>query len=198
MMVCEASGRFWSANLGGTAGVYLFITLVPYNRRGQEFFILFEKGATIMSKHVPYRIYLPEERIPRQWYNLRADMKEQPAPFLNPGTMQPLKLEELYPIFCEELAQQEFDSTNRYIDIPRPSVPLRSSVPIIWRKSWARPRKSTVNLKATTPPAAISSIPPSRRPIMPKSRAFKASLRRRGPASGARRSPWRAHISTFR
>ena len=122
MMVCEASGRFWSANLGGTAGVYLFITLVPYNRRGQEFFILFEKGATIMSKHVPYRIYLPEERIPRQWYNLRADMKEQPAPFLNPGTMQPLKLEELYPIFCEELAQQEFDSTNRYIDIPEEIV----------------------------------------------------------------------------
>ena len=122
MMVREASGRFWSANLGGTAGVYLFITLVPYNRRGQEFFILFEKGATIMSKHVPYRIYLPEERIPRQWYNLRADMKEQPAPFLNPGTMQPLKLEELYPIFCEELAQQEFDSTNRYIDIPEEIV----------------------------------------------------------------------------
>lgn len=75
-----------------------------------------------MSKHVPYRIYLPEERIPRQWYNLRADMKEQPAPFLNPGTMQPLKLEELYPIFCEELAQQEFDSTNRYIDIPEEIV----------------------------------------------------------------------------
>lgn len=122
MMVREASGRFWSANLGGTAGVYLFITLVPYNRRGQEFFILFEKGVTIMSKHVPYRIYLPEERIPRQWYNLRADMKEQPAPFLNPGTMQPLKLEELYPIFCEELAQQEFDSTNRYIDIPEEIV----------------------------------------------------------------------------
>lgn len=56
--------------------------------------------------------------MPKQWYNLRADMKEQPDPLLNPGTLKPIKTEELYPIFCEELAKQEMDCTTRYFDIP--------------------------------------------------------------------------------
>ena len=56
--------------------------------------------------------------MPKQWYNLRADMKELPDPLLNPGTGQPLKEEELYPIFCEKLAHQELDNKTRYVDIP--------------------------------------------------------------------------------
>lgn len=71
------------------------------------------------KNNVPYRINLPEELIPKQWYNLRADMKEQPEPMLNPGTLKELKEEELYPIFCKELSRQEMDSTTRYIDIPQ-------------------------------------------------------------------------------
>ncbi|MDI9508888.1 MAG: TrpB-like pyridoxal phosphate-dependent enzyme [Clostridiales bacterium] len=71
-----------------------------------------------MAKKVPHRLYLTEDQMPKQWYNLRADMKEKPAPLLNPGTQKPLELEELYPIFCEELAKQELDNTTRYIDIP--------------------------------------------------------------------------------
>lgn len=67
---------------------------------------------------IPYRTYLTEEEIPKQWYNIRADMPEQHAPFLNPGTLKPLTAEDLYPIFCEELANQEMDATTRYIDIP--------------------------------------------------------------------------------
>ena len=75
------------------------------------------------QKNVPYRINLPEELIPRQWYNIRADMKELPDPMLNPATMQPItNPEELYPIFCEELAKQELDNTTRYIDIPEPII----------------------------------------------------------------------------
>ncbi len=70
-----------------------------------------------MSK-APYRIYLSEEEIPRYWYNVRADMKEQPAPYINPQTMKPATVEDLYPVFCEELAKQEMDSTTRYIEIP--------------------------------------------------------------------------------
>lgn len=70
-----------------------------------------------MSK-IPYRFYLTEDQMPTQWYNLRADMKEQPAPLLNPATLEPLKEEDLYPIFCKELAHQEMDSQTRYIDIP--------------------------------------------------------------------------------
>ncbi len=71
-----------------------------------------------MSAKVPKKIYLEESEIPRQWYNMRADMKEQHAPYLHPGTHQPIKTEELYPIFCEELAKQEMNETDRFIDIP--------------------------------------------------------------------------------
>ncbi len=67
---------------------------------------------------IPYRTYLTEEEMPRQWYNLRADMKEQHDPLLNPGTLKPLMTEELYPIFCEELCKQEMDTTTQYIEIP--------------------------------------------------------------------------------
>ncbi len=69
---------------------------------------------------IPHRLYLTEDQTPHQWYNLRADMKEQPAPLLNPGTLEPLKTEELYPIFCEALARQEMDGQTRYFDIPEP------------------------------------------------------------------------------
>lgn len=71
-----------------------------------------------MEKKIPHRFYLTEEQMPKQWYNLRADMKEQPEPLLNPGTGKPVKEEELYPIFCEKLAHQEMDSKTRYVDIP--------------------------------------------------------------------------------
>jgi tryptophan synthase beta chain len=67
---------------------------------------------------IPYKTYLTEEEMPKQWYNLRADMKEQPNPFLNPGTLQPLAAEDLYPVFCEELCKQEMDGVTRYVDIP--------------------------------------------------------------------------------
>ncbi|WP_343251015.1 TrpB-like pyridoxal phosphate-dependent enzyme [Diplocloster hominis] len=67
---------------------------------------------------VPHRLYLTEEQMPKQWYNLRADMKEQPDPMLNPASFKPVTEEELYPVFCEKLAHQELDGETRYIDIP--------------------------------------------------------------------------------
>ena len=70
------------------------------------------------NKKIPHRLYLTEDQMPRQWYNLRADMPEQPDPLLNPGTLRPLAVEELYPIFCEALARQEMDGSKRYYDIP--------------------------------------------------------------------------------
>lgn len=70
------------------------------------------------DKTIPYKIYLEENEMPTQWYNVRADMKNKPAPLLNPGTMQPMTLEELSGVFCEELAKQELDDTTAYIDIP--------------------------------------------------------------------------------
>ncbi|MCI8601258.1 MAG: TrpB-like pyridoxal phosphate-dependent enzyme [Oscillospiraceae bacterium] len=75
-------------------------------------------------KKVPYRFFLTEDQMPRQWYNLRADMKEQPDPMLNPQTGKPATEEDLYPVFCKELARQELDSTTRYIDIPEPILEM--------------------------------------------------------------------------
>ena len=72
-----------------------------------------------MSKEIPYKIYLEEQEMPKQWYNVRADMKNKPAPLLNPGTKQPMTLEELEHVFCTELAKQELDDTTPYIDIPQ-------------------------------------------------------------------------------
>ncbi len=67
---------------------------------------------------IPYKIYLDEEEIPKQWYNLRADMKNKPAPLLNPETMQPMTFEELRAVFCDDLVRQELDDTTPYFDIP--------------------------------------------------------------------------------
>ena len=81
----------------------------------------FRKGETIMAeeKKIPYKIYLDETEIPKAWYNVRADMKNKPAPLLNPGTHQPMTAEELEGVFCKELVEQELDNDNRYIEIPQ-------------------------------------------------------------------------------
>ncbi len=71
-----------------------------------------------MEEKIPYKIYLKEDEIPTQWYNVRADMKTKPAPLINPGTGQPLTIEEMNPIFCEELNKQELDNDTRWFDIP--------------------------------------------------------------------------------
>ena len=106
------------------------------------------------DKKIPYKIYLNEDEMPKSWYNLRADMKNKPAPLLNPGTLQPLKAEELAPIFCEELVALWFAHT-------------------AWRKSSRHRRRFITSSKATTPAAATSSIPPSPRPITPRSRGSR-------------------------
>ena len=90
---------------------------------------------------IPYKLLLTENEIPTRWYNLRADMKNKPAPLLNPETHKPMTFEELRRVFCDELARQELDDTTPYIDTPRPSgiftvcsVRRRSSAPTIWKK----------------------------------------------------------------
>ena len=68
---------------------------------------------------IPYKIYLEESEMPKAWYNLRADMKNKPAPLLNPGTGKPMTLDELSQVFCRELAMQELDCETPYIPIPQ-------------------------------------------------------------------------------
>ena len=105
------------------------------------------------NKKIPYKIYLEESEMPTQWYNVRADMKNKPAPLLNPATLEPMKPEELEHVFCRELVQQELDDTTPYFDIPqeirdfykmyRPSPLVR-----VWKKRWIRRRRFITNLRA--------------------------------------------------
>ena len=70
------------------------------------------------DKKIPYKIYLNENEMPAAWYNLRADMKHKPAPLLHPGTLEPMKAEDLAGVFCEELVQQELDDNTAFFEIP--------------------------------------------------------------------------------
>lgn len=72
-----------------------------------------------MGKEIPYKIYLEENEMPKAWYNLRADMKNKPAPLLNPETKKPMTPEELGVVFCDELVRQELDDNTPYIKIPQ-------------------------------------------------------------------------------
>ena len=71
-----------------------------------------------MSEKIPYKIYLSEDEIPTSWYNVRADMKNKPAPLISPADGHALTAEEMNPIFCEELNRQELNDTDAFIEIP--------------------------------------------------------------------------------
>ncbi len=71
-----------------------------------------------MKEQIPYKIYLEENELPKQWLNLRAFMPQKPAPLLHPQTLKPITEEELSAVFCNELVKQELDDTTPYIDIP--------------------------------------------------------------------------------
>ncbi|MGI6240257.1 MAG: TrpB-like pyridoxal phosphate-dependent enzyme [Christensenellales bacterium] len=75
-------------------------------------------------KRIPYRYYLPEERMPKHWYNLRAAMPDKPAPLINPGTKKPMTFEELRPVFCDELIRQELDDHTAEYEIPQPILDM--------------------------------------------------------------------------
>ncbi len=70
-----------------------------------------------MSK-IPYKILLSEDEMPKQWHNIRAEMKSLPEPFIHPGTLKPCVREDLLPVFCSDLVDQELNVTDKYIDIP--------------------------------------------------------------------------------
>ena len=71
-----------------------------------------------MKKEIPYKTYLSEQELPTAWYNLRADMKQKPAPLLDPATHEPMTKEALSAVFCDELIRQELDDTTALFPIP--------------------------------------------------------------------------------
>ena len=133
---------------------------------------------------IPYKIYLEESEMPKSWYNLRADMKNKPAPLLNPGTLQPMTAEELSGVFCQELVKQELDNDTPFFEIPaeirdfykmyRPSPLVRAycleeklqtpAPPRPARASGARPSLWPAPTWALTARCIWSSAPMSRSP----------------------------------
>jgi len=77
------------------------------------------RNSNVDFSKLPYKLQLSESELPKQWYNLRADMKNKPAPLLNPATMKPITFDELRKVFCDECARQELDDVTAYIDIPQ-------------------------------------------------------------------------------
>ena len=73
-----------------------------------------------MDPNIPYKTYLEESELPQAWYNLRADMKNKPAPLLNPATLEPMTAKDLAPVFCDELVRQELDNDTALFPIPQP------------------------------------------------------------------------------
>jgi tryptophan synthase beta chain len=77
-----------------------------------------ERRTTMAKEPIPYKIYLEENEMPTAWYNVRADMKNKPAPLLNPATGKPMTADELSAVFCRELVAQELNNDDRLIPIP--------------------------------------------------------------------------------
>ena len=126
------------------------------------------------------KFILPEDRIPRAWYNINADLPVPLSPPLHPGTLQPVGPDDLLPLFPMALIVQEM-SMEREVESPsrcaRPTPctdPRRSSAPIAWRRRWAPRRTSTTSTRASARPAATSPTPPSRRPSTTRRRASPA------------------------
>ena len=101
------------------AGIEVFFYPFPIEIASQSNKNHYERKEKKMSEQkIPYKIYLQENEMPKEWYNVRADMKNKPAPLLNPATHKPMTAEELSVVFCDELVKQELDNDNRYIAIP--------------------------------------------------------------------------------
>ena len=67
---------------------------------------------------IPYKINLSEDEMPKYWQNVRPYMKEVPDPFINPATGKPCSADDLRPVFCDALIEQELDNTNKFVEIP--------------------------------------------------------------------------------
>ncbi len=143
------------------------------------------------------KVFLSEAEMPRQWYNIMADMPTPMEPPLHPGTGQPVGPQDLAPIFPMNLIEQEV-SSQRWIDIPEPVLEKY----MMWRpsplvrafaleKALDTPAKIFFkNEGVSARPAATSPIPPSLRPITIKLPALSASPRKQVPASGEAPWPW--------
>lgn len=149
---------------------------------------------------IPYKIYLDESEIPTKWYNVRADMKNKPAPLLNPATLKPMTHADLAPVFCDELIDQELDDTDAYIDIPeeiqdfykmyRPSPLIRA---YFLEKALDTPAKIYYKFEGNN----TSSTAQLLRLTTLKSRDLKVLQPKQAQVSGVLPFQWLVHISAL-
>ena len=154
-----------------------------------------------MTEQAPHRLYLREDQIPTQWYNLRADMPEKPEPIRLPNG-QVARPEDLASVFCDELVRQELDDDTAYVDIPEPVLemyriyrpsPLCRAYNL--EKALGTPAKIYYKFEGNNTSGSHKLNSPSPRLITRRPRISTASPPRRVRASGARRSPRRRRIS---
>ena len=153
---------------------------------------------------IPYKIYLDESEIPTQWYNVRADMKNKPAPLLNPATLKPMTHADLAPVFCDELIDQELDDTDAYIDIPeeiqnfykmyRPSPLIRA---YFLEKALDTPAKIYYKFEGNNTSEATSLTAQLLRLTTLKSRDLKVLQPKQAQVSGVLPFQWLVHISAL-
>ena len=151
---------------------------------------------------IPYKIYLSEEEMPTAWYNVRADMKNKPAPLLNPGTLEPMTAEELEGVFCSELVKQELNNDDRYIEIPqticdfykmyRPSPLVRA---YCLEEKLGTPAKIYYKFEGNNTSGSHKLNSAIAQAYYAKQRVFPASRPKRVPVNGARRFRWLVPIS---
>lgn len=114
--------RIWSFHhrglllLAAAVAVMLFflygcVAGAAYSPRGRLVFIPLAQVSGSRTTSLFSAFYLEESELSTAWYNVRADMKNKPAPLLNPGTLKPMTARELDGVFCDELVQQELDDT---------------------------------------------------------------------------------------
>ena len=139
----------------------------------------------------PIQFNLPQDRIPRAWYNILADLPEPMAPPLHPGTLQPIGPDDLAPLFPMALIMQEV-STEREIEIPDPVRQVYAQ----WRpsplfrarrleKALDTPAKIYYKYEGVSPAGCTSRIRQCRRPITTRWKGPGGWRRRRAPGSGA-------------
>ena len=135
---------------------------------------------------------LPESEIPTHFFNIQAVMPNKPLPFLNPATKEPLKPEDLYPVFVEECARQELNQTDEWIPIPeavREQYAAYRCTPLVrayeLEEALGTPAHIYFKNESVSPAGSHKLIPPWPRPTMPSSRESPTSPPRPAPASGA-------------
>lgn len=154
------------------------------------------------NREIPYKIYLEENELPRQWYNVRADMKNKPAPLLNPATHQPCTLEELSHVFCTELAKQELDDTTPYIDIPQEIIDfykMYRPAPLVraycLEKALGTPAKIYYKFEGNNTSGSHKLNSAIAQAYYAKKQGLKGVTTKQVQVSGAQRFQWLVHIS---